>query len=83
MCDYDYSAKERQAGSENPDDDNLSFVDDDDEPCDVERDDPTVVKQPQTRRVPLRKGQAYVTGELRGTGTGKLLKYGPRPYSWL
>ena len=67
------------AAFEDPDDDNLSFVDEDDEPCDEERDDPTVVEQPQTRRAPLRKGQAYVKGELRGTGTGKPLKYGPRP----
>ncbi len=67
------------AAFEDPDDDNLSFVDDDDDPFDEERDDPTVVEQPQTRRALLRKGQAYVKGELRGTDTGKPLKYGPRP----
>ena len=64
---------------EDPDDDNASFVDDDDEPCDEERDNPTVVEQPQSRHMPLRKGQAFVRGELRGAGTGKPLKYGPRP----
>ena len=69
------------AGLDDPtDDDDSSFVDDDDEPCDEERDDPTVEPQPrQPPHLPLRKGQAYVNGELRGAGTGKPLPYVPRP----
>ena len=60
-----------------PDDDSASFIDDD-EPCDEERDDPAVVP-PEPRLPQLRKGQAWVNGELRGAGTGKPLPYTPRP----
>ena len=67
-----------QAEAEDPDDDDLSFIGADDEPCDEEWDDPAVV-QPQTQRPQLRRGQALVRGELRGTGTGKPLLYEPRP----
>ena len=68
------------AVSEDPtsDDDNVSFVDDNDEPCEEERDNPTV-EVPESRRPSLRKGQAWVNGELRGAGTGKPLPYAPRP----
>ena len=67
------------ASVEDPDDDNVSFVDGDDEPCDNERDDPTVVEPTQPSRPQLRKGQGWVNGELRGAGTGKPLLYTPRP----
>ena len=76
------SASAPASDDEEDPDDNASFVDDD-EPCDEERDDPTV-EQPQRAgsracKPKLRKGQAWVNGELRGAGTGKPLPYVPRP----
>ena len=59
------------------DDDDLSTVlDDDDEWLPGS---PVVRSAPRPSCPPLRKGQAFVNGEVRGAGTGKPLPYVPRP----
>jgi hypothetical protein len=64
--------------AEDPDDEVLSFADEDDGPCDEERDDPAAEQMPHPQRPQLRKGQAFVNGELYGAGTGRPLPYVPR-----
>jgi len=63
---------------EDPDDDNVSFVDDDDEPCDEERDDPTAAQHP-SQPSQLRGDQASAREKRRGRGTGLPRPYMPRP----
>ena len=69
--------------SEDPDDDHATVFDDDDDEEWLPGDDPVVEeprpKRGQLKQPPLRKGQAFVHGKLRGAGTGTPLPYVPRP----
>ena len=63
---------------EDPDNDSLWGLDDEDEEW-LPASDPAVVDAPPSNRRPLRQGQARVKGVLRGACTGKPLPYTPRP----
>ena len=63
---------------ERDDDASTVLVDPDDEEW-LPGDDPVIEERQSPKRPPLRKGQVYVNGEVRGAGTGKPCPYVPRP----
>ena len=60
------------------DDASTVFGDPDDEEW-LPASDPVVVERQPSKRPPLRKGQVYMNGEVRGAGTGKPCPFVPRP----
>ena len=61
------------------DDDTSTVLDDPDDEEWLPGDDPVIEERQSPKRPPLRKGQVYVNGEVRGAGTGKPCPYVPRP----
>jgi hypothetical protein len=61
------------------DDDASTGLDDPDDEEWLPGDDPVIEERQPPKRPPLRKGQVYVNGEVRGAGTGKPCPYVPRP----